>query len=78
MKIDLRNVFVENITYFWRKYTIFGKERSRKTLGGAYAYMRMCMHTRALCTYAYTCMRTHARIPKTMKDKFSTFKLDLK
>ena len=30
MKIDLRKVFVENITYFWKNKSIFGKERPRK------------------------------------------------
>ena len=26
-------------------------------------------------TYAYTSMRVHARVPETMKDKFSAFKI---
>ena len=30
MKIDLKKVFIESITYFWIKYTIFGKKRPRK------------------------------------------------
>ena len=30
MKIDLRKVFMENITYFWKHKSIFGKERPWK------------------------------------------------
>ena len=53
MKIDLKKVFVENITYFWK----------RKAVGNpkcAHAYTRMRMHTQAIRTRAY-CMSTHAR-----------------
>ena len=30
IKIDLWKVFMENVTYFWKHKTIFGKERPRK------------------------------------------------
>ena len=51
--------------------------KATATLGHAYAYMRMCTHDPDLCThaYAYTGMCMHARVPKTMKGKFSTLKL---
>ena len=61
MKIDLRKVFVENITYFWK----------RKAVGNskcAHAYTRMRTHTQAMFTHAY-CMHGHAyttRVPETM------------
>ena len=42
MKIDLRKVCVENITFFWKNKTIFGKERPLETLN-------TCIHA-----YAYT------------------------
>ena len=43
------------------------ENKAIETLGHAYASF---MHA-----YAYMSMHTHARVPKTMKDKFSTLKL---
>ena len=43
------------------------ENKATETLGHAYTSF---MHA-----YAYTGMHTHARVPKTMKDKFSTLKL---
>ena len=58
--------------------------KATETLGYAYAYTRMRMHAQALCTHALcmhkhtrVCACMHARVPKTMKDKFSSFKLAL-
>ena len=72
MKIDLRKVFIENITYFW-------KIKATKTLGHTYVYTSMSTHAQDLRThascmrtkhaYAYTCMRMHARVSETMKGR---------
>ena len=45
MKIDLRKVFVENITYFWKNNTIFGKERLLETLECVHAYTHTRLET---------------------------------
>ena len=58
MKIDLRKVFVENITYFWKNNTIFGKERLLETLECVHAYTHTHTHTHAMHTHAYG-MCTH-------------------
>ena len=50
MKIELRKVFVENITYFWKNKTIFGKERPWETLS---VHTHMRTHTKAMRTHAY-------------------------
>ena len=60
MKIDLRKLFVENITYFWKNKIIFGKEKLQETLDWGYAYERMRTHTHAMRKHAYG-MHTHAR-----------------
>ena len=53
MKIDLRKLFVENITYFWKNKIIFGKEKLQETLDWVYAYTRMRTHTHAMRKHAY-------------------------
>ena len=73
IEIDLRKVFLENITLSMNKVSYFWKINSTKTLGRAYAYTCMCTHAQALRTHA-SCMRTHVKIPKIMKSKFSTSK----
>ena len=60
MKIDLRKLFVENITYFWKNKIIFGKEKLQETLDWGYAYARMRTHTHAMRKHAYG-MHTHAQ-----------------
>ena len=55
MKIELRKVFVENKTYFWKNKTIFGKERPWETLS-VHTHMRTntkAMRTHAYCNYKY-------------------------
>ena len=54
MKIDLRNVFVENITYFWKNKTIFGKEMLQEILECAYAY-RISVRTLKPCVCIAYC-----------------------
>ena len=49
VKIDLRKVFLENITYFWNNKTIFGKKKKKRMAAG-----------NPNCVHAYTHMRTHA------------------
>ena len=49
MKIELRKVFVENITYFWKNKTIFGKERPWETLS---VHTQMRTHAYCNCKYA--------------------------
>ena len=48
MKIDLRKVFMKNITYFFNQINYFWKRKATKTLG----------HAQELCVRA-SCMRTH-------------------
>ena len=66
VKIDLRKVFLENITYFWKNKTIFGKKKEwpQETL-------IVCMHTHICVRMLTTCARMYrhtyvARVPKTM------------
>ena len=47
MKIELRKVFVENITYFWKNKTIFGKEKPWETLS---VHMHTCICVRMFIT----------------------------
>ena len=65
MKIDLRKVFVENITCFWKNKIIFGRERLRGTLKCAHAYMCMRTQTHSMPTHVYG-MHTYVRAPETM------------
>ena len=48
MNIELRKVFVENITYFWKNKTIFGKERPWETLS-VHTHTRICIRTLKPC-----------------------------
>ena len=52
-KIDLRKVFVENITYFWKNKTIFGKDRPRETLS-VRTHTCVCVHTLKPCVHMLT------------------------
>ena len=75
MKIDLRKVFVENITYFWKNESIFGKERPCIN-----AYANAYSSSACVClmhAYGYAGTYAQARIPKTRKERFSTLKLGL-
>ena len=60
---------MKNITCFNEQIKYFWKRKTTKTLGRVYVYPRMYTQAQAL--------RMHARVPETMKDMFSAFKLDL-
>ena len=77
MKIDLRKVFVENITYFYKNKTIFGKERPWKpwilqTHTCVYVHtLKLCACMLTACArihhaHAYMGMHMYARVLKTM------------
>ena len=71
MKIDLKKVFVENITYFWKNKNIFGKERPQETLS-VHTHTCVCICTLKpyICMLiAWAHMHGHVyatRVPKTM------------
>ena len=82
MKIDLREVFVENITYFWKKKTIFGKERIWETLG-VRTHTHVCVHIVKPCVHMLTtcvCMHGYAyeaRVIETIKGNVFYIKIGL-
>ena len=50
----LQNVFVENIAYFWKDKTIFGK---KKAVGNPTVCARIHMYAYAHLSHAYACLR---------------------
>ena len=82
MKIDLRKVFMENITYFSKNKTIFIKERPRETLSVC-THKHVCVRVVKPCVHMLTicaCMHGHAyatKVIETMKGKVFYIKLGL-
>ena len=75
MKIDLKRVFMENKAYFGSIKLFLEKKdhENPRACICTHAYAYAC----SISAYAYMCMRTHARVPEIMEDKFSAFKLGL-
>ena len=65
---------MENITFFMSQIKLFLENKSHGNHRALYLDTRMCMHAPDLRTQAL-CMRMHARVLETMKDKFFTLKL---
>ena len=82
MKIDLRKVFMENITYFSKNKTIFRKERPRETLSVC-THTHVCVRIVKPCVHMLTisaCIHRHAyatKVIETMKGKVFYIKLGL-
>ena len=60
---------MENITFFMSQIKLFLENKSHGNHRALHVDMRMCTHALDLCTQAL-CMRMHARVLETMKDKF--------